>query len=59
MVDPKYKEQEKEMWKVSLDDLNWKPCIICKGELTQKRKAFFECINCKQGFIADEEDMKL
>ncbi len=28
-------------------------------DLTQKRKAFFECVNCKQGFIADEEDMKL
>ena len=55
---PEYKEEEKEHWKVSEDDLNWKPCLFCGGELTQKRKAFFECINCKQGFIADEEDMK-
>ena len=36
----------------------WKPCIKCGGELTQERKAFFVCVNCKQEFIADEEDMK-
>ncbi len=59
MQDPEYKEEEKEFWEVSKDDLNWKPCWVCGGELTQKRKAFFECINCKQGFIADEEDMKI
>ncbi len=37
---------------------NWKPCIKCGGELTQERKAFFVCINCKQEYIADEGDMK-
>ena len=58
MNEPEYKEEEKEFWKVNQDDLNWKSCIKCGGELTQKRKAFFECINCKQGYIADEDDMK-
>ncbi len=37
---------------------NWKPCLFCGGELVQERKAFFICINCKQTYIADEEDMK-
>jgi len=36
----------------------WKPCIKCGGELVQERKAFFVCINCKQEYIANEEDMK-
>ncbi len=58
MDNPEYKEEEKEHWQVSDDDLNWKPCLKCGGELTQKRKAFFECINCGQTYIADEEDMK-
>lgn len=53
-----FKEKDKQFFQVSKDDLNWKPCIICNGELTQKRKAFFECINCKQTYIADEEDMR-
>lgn len=55
---PEFKEEEKEHWQVNEDDLNWKPCLFCGGELTQKRKAFFECINCDQTYIADEEDMK-
>ena len=42
---------------VSADD-NWKPCIMCGGELTQERKALFVCINCSQPYIADEEDMR-
>lgn len=57
-TEPEYKEQEKRFWKVSKDYLNWKPCIVCGGELTQKRKAFFQCINCDLGYIADERDMK-
>ena len=58
MNEIEYKEGEKEYWETSDDDLNWKPCIACGGELTQVRKAFFQCINCKQEYIADEEDMK-
>lgn len=38
---------------------NWKPCIVCGGELVQERKAFFKCVNCGQGYIAAEEDMRL
>ncbi len=53
-----FKEEDKEFYEVSEDDFNWKSCIICGGELTQKRKAFFVCVNCKQEYIADEEDMK-
>ncbi len=58
MGELKFKEEEKEFWETSKDDLNWKPCLVCGYELTQKRKAFFVCINCKQGYIADEEDMR-
>lgn len=58
MTELKFEEREKEFWEVSKDDFNWKPCLFCKGEITQKRKAFFECINCGQTYIADEEDMK-
>ena len=54
----KYKEEDKEFYETQEDDLNWKSCPFCGGELTQKRKAFFECINCRQGFIAVEEDMR-
>lgn len=53
-----YKTVEKEFYKVQEDDFSWKPCIICDGELTQERKAFFICINCKQEYIADQEDMQ-
>ena len=48
----------KEFYQVQEHDLNWKLCIKCGGELTQERRAFFVCINCKQEYIADEEDMK-
>ena len=51
-------ESPKEFLQVNEDDLNWKPCLFCKGELTQERKAFFVCVNCGQEYIADEEDMK-
>lgn len=47
----------KEFLEVSDDD-NWKPCIICDGELTQVRKALFTCLKCNQEYIADEEDMR-
>lgn len=50
--------KEKQFFEVSEDDFNWKDCPFCGGEITQIRKAFFECINCKQGIIADEEDMR-
>ncbi len=50
--------EEKQFFETGKDDLSWKPCILCGAELTQVRKAFFECINCKQGYIADEEDMR-
>ncbi len=53
-----YKKVRKEFLKVKEDDFNWESCIICGGELTQERKAFFVCVNCKQEYIADEEDMK-
>lgn len=49
---------EKEFFETEEDDFNWKACPFYGGELTQKRKAFFECINCKQGIIADAEDMR-
>ena len=51
-------ETPKEFLEVQEDDLNWKPCIKCGGELTQERKALFICVSCKQEYIADEEDMK-
>ena len=54
----KNKMKEKEFSEVQEDDTQWKPCLFCGGELTQERKAFFVCINCKQRYIADEEDMK-
>lgn len=40
------------------DNDNWVPCLVCKGELTQERKALFKCINCGQEYIACEEDMR-
>lgn len=40
------------------DNDSWKPCLKCGGELTQERKAFFVCVNCKQEYIGDEEDMR-
>ncbi len=52
------KPEEKEFFETNEDDFNWKNCPLCGGEITQIRKAFFECISCKQGFIADEEDMR-
>ena len=48
----------KEFLEIKEDDTQWKPCIKCGAEITQIRKAFFQCINCKQEYIADEEDMK-
>lgn len=48
----------KEFLKTSNED-NWKPCFFCGSELVQERKAFFVCVNCKQEFIADDEDMRL
>lgn len=47
----------KEFLQITKND-NWRPCIFCQGELTQERKAFFVCVNCKQCYIADEEDMR-
>ena len=38
---------------------NWKPCILCGGEIMQVREAFFRCVNCRQDYIADLNDMKL
>jgi len=52
----RYTEKDKEFFQVSKKD-NWIPCLICKGELNQLRKAFFKCINCGQEYIADEDDM--
>jgi len=52
------KPKGKEFFKTKDDDFNWKSCPFCGGEITQVRKAFFECISCKQGIIADEEDMR-
>lgn len=49
--------KDKGFYDVNKKD-EWKPCIKCGGELTQERKAFFVCINCKQEYIADEEDLK-
>ena len=40
------------------DQLNWKPCMFCGSEIVQERKASFVCINCKQTYIADEQDME-
>ena len=50
--------EEKEFFETQEDDLQWKDCMFCGGEITQVRKAFFECINCRREFICDEEDMK-
>ena len=47
----------KEFLKTS-EDNNWKPCILCGGELIQVRKALFTCLGCNQEYIADEEDMR-
>ncbi len=52
------KPEEKEFFETKEDDFNWVDCPFCGGEITQFRKAFFECIKCKQGMIADEEDMQ-
>ena len=52
------KQIPKEFLEVQQDDFNWKPCLRCGGELTQERKAFFVCVNCKQEYIGVEEDMK-
>lgn len=51
------KEEIKRLLNEVADEDNWKPCIRCGGELVQERKAFFVCINCKQEYIADEQDM--
>lgn len=50
--------KKKGYYKTSDDDLNWKSCPICGGEITQEREDFFVCINCKQEFISTEEDMR-
>ena len=47
--------KEKGFYDVSEKD-EWKPCIMCGGELTQERNANFVCVNCGQEYIADEED---
>lgn len=47
----------KEVLETSNDD-TWKPCIICGGELTQIRKALFNCLKCGQEYISDEQDMR-
>lgn len=54
----KYTERDKEFFQTSKKD-NWKPCLLCSGELVQLRKAFFQCINCRQTYIADEKDMEI
>ncbi len=36
---------------------NWKPCIVCGGEIIQVRKALFTCLHCSKEYIADEKDM--
>ena len=59
MEETKYQEKDKRFYEVSKDDLKWKPCLFCGAEITQVRKAFFECIHCKQTYIADKEDMRL
>ena len=48
----------KEFYKVSGNDFEWKSCLVCGAEVMQLRKAFFECINCRMSYIADEEDMR-
>lgn len=50
--------EEKQFFELDEDDFNWKPCPICGAEITQVRKAFFECVNCGKEYIADEEDMR-
>ncbi len=40
------------------DDQTWKPCMMCKGELLQVRKALWTCLKCGQEYIACEEDMR-
>jgi len=39
-------------------DQNWRPCIICSGEILQVRKALFTCQGCGQEYISTEEDMR-
>ena len=51
------KKEEEEFLKTE-DNVTWKACIFCGGEIVQVRKAFFTCLNCNQEFIADAEDMK-
>lgn len=50
--------KEKGFYDVEEND-SWKPCVFCGGELVQERKAFFKCINCGQGYIADAKDMRI
>ncbi len=40
------------------EENNWKPCMMCGGEITQLREAKFKCSNCNQEYISCEEDMK-
>lgn len=47
-------QKEKEFFQIQEDNFQWKPCPLCGAEITQVRKASFQCINCKQNFIADE-----
>ncbi len=47
-----------EVLDLSLDEI-WRPCLVCFGKVNQIRKAFFECENCKQSYIAEETDMKI
>ncbi len=47
----------KEFLETSQND-NWKPCLICGGDITQVRKALFTCLNCNQEYVAVEEDMR-
>lgn len=37
---------------------DWKPCVLCKGRIIQKRTAYFICLSCGQNYIADAEDMR-
>jgi hypothetical protein len=48
----------KKFLEISEDD-NWKPCLICGGEITQVRKALFTCLKCNQEYISDEQDMRV
>lgn len=54
----KMNEIPQEFFEVSDDD-NWIPCLFCgQKKLVQIRKAKFDCENCGQEYIADEEDMR-